>query len=87
VRACKIWAPGNQPGALRPLTLDWISFEKTICRGHDGRPYFDGETEPCINGTILAAGAYFGEASDCLVDRLLNEQLEDGGWNCEAPMS
>jgi hypothetical protein len=53
----------------------------------DGRPYFDGETEPCINGRILAAGAYFGEASDRLVDRLLEEQLEDGGWNCEAPPS
>ncbi|MFN2187164.1 MAG: hypothetical protein ACK2T3_00195 [Candidatus Promineifilaceae bacterium] len=48
------------------------------------RPFFDGETEPCINGRILATGAYFGEASDSLVDRLLSEQLEDGGWNCEA---
>lgn len=53
----------------------------------DGRPYFDGETEPCINGRILAAGAYFGAASDRLVDRLLEEQLEDGGWNCQAPPS
>ena len=40
----------------------------------DGRPYFDGETEACINGRILAAGAYFGAASDRLVDRLLDEQ-------------
>src|SRR5262245_33046335 len=53
----------------------------------DGRPFFDGETEPCINGAILGAGAYFGEASDRLVDRLLGEQLEDGGWNCQAPPS
>ena len=53
----------------------------------DGRPFFDGETEPCINGRILAAGAYFGEASDRLVDRLLDERLDDGGWNCEAPPS
>jgi hypothetical protein len=53
----------------------------------DGRPFFDGETEPCINGAILAAGAYFGTASDRLVDRLLDEQLADGGWNCEAPPS
>ena len=52
-----------------------------------GRPFFDGETEPCINGRILAAGAYFGEASDRLLDRLLSEQLEDGGWNCDAPPS
>jgi hypothetical protein len=53
----------------------------------DGRPYFDGETEPCINGRILATGAYFGEPSKRLLDQLLNEQLEDGGWNCEAPKS
>lgn len=53
----------------------------------DGRPYFDGETEPCINGAILTVGAYFGEASDRLLDRLLGEQLEDGGWNCNAPKS
>ncbi len=53
----------------------------------DRHPYFDGETEACINGKILAAGAYFGEASDRLVDRLLDEQLDDGGWNCEAPPS
>ncbi|HEV8365688.1 MAG TPA: hypothetical protein VGQ52_19395, partial [Gemmatimonadaceae bacterium] len=28
--------------------------------------------------------AYFGARSDRLVDRLLSEQLVDGGWNCEA---
>ncbi|MBO0721173.1 MAG: hypothetical protein J2P41_10140 [Blastocatellia bacterium] len=50
-------------------------------------PFFEGEVEPCINGRVLASGAYFGEGSDRLVDRLLNEQLEDGGWNCEAPRS
>lgn len=53
----------------------------------DNAPYFEGEVEPCINGRVLAIGAYFGEASDRLVDRLLSEQLEDGGWNCEAPRS
>ncbi len=53
----------------------------------DGRPFFDGETEACINGRILAAGAYFGEDSERLLERLLGEQLEDGGWNCEAPPS
>ena len=51
------------------------------------RPYFDGETEACINGAILGAGSYFGERCDCIVDRLLDEQLADGGWNCEAPPS
>jgi len=47
-------------------------------------PFFEGEVEPCINGRVLALGAYFGERSDRLVDRLLGEQLADGGWNCEA---
>lgn len=53
----------------------------------DNRPYFDGETEPCINGAILAFGSYFGERCDRIVDHLLGEQLSDGGWNCEAPPS
>ncbi|HEY7234805.1 MAG TPA: hypothetical protein VH539_11690, partial [Gemmatimonadaceae bacterium] len=47
-------------------------------------PFFEGEVEPCINGRVVALGAYFGERSDRLVERLLNEQLADGGWNCEA---
>ena len=47
-------------------------------------PFFEGEVEPCINGRVVALGAYFGERSDRLVDRLLGEQLTDGGWNCEA---
>ena len=47
-------------------------------------PFFEGEVEPCINGRVVALGAYFGERSDRLVDRLLSEQLGDGGWNCEA---
>jgi hypothetical protein len=54
---------------------------------HGHSPFFEGETEPCINGRVLACGAYFGEVSDGLVDRLLSEQLQDGGWNCEAPPS
>lgn len=53
----------------------------------DGRPFFDGETEPCINGRILASGAYFGQDTTRLVERLLSDQLKDGGWNCDAPPS
>ncbi|MGE0688729.1 MAG: hypothetical protein AB7P33_18460, partial [Dehalococcoidia bacterium] len=51
---------------------------------HDGQRFFDGEVEPCINGRTVALGAYFGVNVDGVVDRLLAEQLEDGGWNCEA---
>jgi len=32
----------------------------------------------------VALGAYFGQAVDGVVARLLDEQLEDGGWNCWA---
>jgi len=45
--------------------------------------FFEGEVEPCINGNVVASGSYFGEDMAPLVDRLLGEQLEDGGWNCE----
>lgn len=51
------------------------------------KPFFDGEVEPCINGGALALGGYFGHPSMALADRLLGEQLPDGGWNCEAPKS
>ena len=55
-------------------------------RGWDwnGNPFFAGEVEPCINGQVAASGAYFGHDVQRIVDRLLGEQLPDGGWNCEA---
>ena len=52
-----------------------------------GNPFFEGEEEPCINGGVLAFGAYFGHPNENLARRLLLEQLPDGGWNCEAPKS
>ena len=48
------------------------------------KPFFEGEVEPCINGRVVTIGAYFGQEVQALVDRLLGEQMEDGGWNCEA---
>jgi hypothetical protein len=51
---------------------------------HAGQPYFDGEVEPCINGRTIDTGAYFGVDVTGIVDRILGERLEDGGWNCEA---
>jgi hypothetical protein len=50
----------------------------------DGNAFFDGEVEPCINGQVGAVGAYFGQDVRSIIDRLLAEQLPDGGWNCEA---
>ena len=51
---------------------------------HAGERFFDGEVEPCINGMVVALGSYFARDVDAVVARLINEQLEDGGWNCEA---
>jgi hypothetical protein len=52
-----------------------------------GNTFFEGEEEPCINGGVLAVGACFGHPTESLALRLLAEQLDDGGWNCEAPKS
>src|SRR5579884_1376955 len=60
---------------------------KLVFKPLNNRPFLHGETEPCINGRILALGAYFKEPNDALAEQLLSEQLEDGGWNCEAPGS
>ena len=64
--------------------IDRVRDNVTWGPGFGDSPFFEGEVEPCINGRVVALGAYFGERSDRLVDRLLSEQLGDGGWNCEA---
>ncbi|KAJ3499672.1 hypothetical protein NLG97_g149 [Lecanicillium saksenae] len=50
---------------------------------HDKEKFWDGEVEECINGRLVADGCYFGIDMTHVVDRLLETQLEDGGWNCE----
>jgi hypothetical protein len=80
-------------GLLRDLGVDpaadpvreTIALVQVNCRWeHDGQPFFAGEVEPCINGRTVAIGAYFGVDVDGIVDRLIGEQLADGGWNCRA---
>jgi len=58
--------------------------KRLVFRPLNNRPFLHGETEPCINGRILAIGSYFKGPNDALANQLLAEQLEDGGWNCEA---
>jgi hypothetical protein len=58
--------------------------KRLVFKPLSNQPFLHGETEPCINGRILALGAYFKEPNDALARQLLREQLEDGGWNCEA---
>jgi hypothetical protein len=48
-----------------------------------GEPYFEGDGEPCTTGIALASGAYFGVLGDAVVDKLLMQRLDDGGWNCD----
>ena len=83
--------------ALKDLGLDPASKQarkmidrvdqRLVFKRLNNRPFLHGETEPCINGRILAIGSYFKEPNDALANQLLGEQLEDGGWNCEAPKS
>ncbi|WP_448954663.1 squalene cyclase [Labrys neptuniae] len=50
---------------------------------HADEPYWQGETDTCINGRAIADGAYFGADVSAILTRLLSERQEDGGWNCE----
>lgn len=61
--------------------VTWQGCGPTEC---DDNPFFAGEVEPCINGQVGAVGAYFRQDVQGIVNRLLAEQLSDGGWNCEA---
>src|SRR4051794_25733829 len=73
---------GIDPAA--PAVQDAIDLVAQNCHWeYDGSPFFAGEVEPCINGWVVALGAYFGRPVDAIVARLLDEQLADGGWNCE----
>jgi hypothetical protein len=75
---------GIDPGDPRVRAA--VDAVRESCRWeYDDLPFFHGEVEPCINGGTVALGAYFGQDVDPIVSRLLGEQLEDGGWNCEAP--
>jgi hypothetical protein len=66
------------------LVRDRVTWKGCGPRECDGNPFFAGEIEPCINGQVGAVGAYFGQDVGGIVERLLAEQLPDGGWNCEA---
>ncbi len=74
---------GIDPGADRVVRA--VAGVREHCRWeHAGQLFFSGEVEPCINGRTVTLGVYFGLDMGRLVERLLGEQLADGGWNCEA---
>jgi hypothetical protein len=66
------------------LVRDRVTWQGCGPQEADDNPFFAGEVEPCINGQVGAVGAYFRQDVRGIVDRLLAEQLPDGGWNCEA---
>jgi hypothetical protein len=65
--------------------VEIVEQEVTFYEGN--QPFFTGEVEACINGRVLQVGAYFGKTNEALAQRLVSEQLGDGGWNCDAPPS
>ena len=72
----------NQARRALELVRDRVTWRGDAA--FEGNPFFAGEVEPCINGQVGAAGAYFRQDVRGIIDRLLGEQLSDGGWNCEA---
>jgi hypothetical protein len=78
---------GLDPASQQARTMINRVDRRLVFKWLKNRPYLHGETEPCINGRILAIGCYFKQPNDALANKLLAEQLEDGGWNCEAPQS
>jgi hypothetical protein len=78
-----LWRLGIEPDS--PETRRAIAPVHEIARW-DYDPdlrFWEGEVEPCINGRVVGIGAYFGQDVRGIVDRLLTEQMAEGGWNCE----
>lgn len=73
-------------GLLPSARTEWMveRIGRNVRWEHDGQAYWEGEVEPCINGQLVANGSYFGVDMTPVVERLAEEVLEDGGWNCEA---
>ena len=78
---------GLDPASEQAQRMIDLVDKRLVHKWQNNRPFLLGETEPCINGRILGIGCYFKEPNDALAELLLSEQLEDGGWNCEAPKS
>jgi hypothetical protein len=74
-----------EAGRALGLVRDHVTWEGCGPPECDRNPFFAGELEPCINAQVATAGSYFGQDVRGIVDRLLGEQLSDGGWNCDAP--
>ena len=77
---------GIDPDAPQVRSAIALVRDGVVWHDWDDLPFFHGEVEECVNGGTLTLAAYFGElgaGSDRILERLLREQLDDGGWNCE----
>jgi len=75
----------NEASRAASLVRDNVTWQGVLPQdaAWHGRPFFAGEVEPCINGRVVTIGSYFDQDVQVVVDRLLGEQMTDGGWNCE----
>ncbi|HEV7148407.1 MAG TPA: hypothetical protein VGN48_15560 [Pedococcus sp.] len=68
-----------------PVMQETVRLVAGNCRWeYDGLPFFGGEVDCCINAGTILIGTYFGVDVDAVVQRLVVDQLPDGGWNCWA---
>lgn len=79
---CQLREFGLEPGSAAARRAVRLVGENSRWE-EGGQPFWDGEVEECINGRTVATGCYFGVDMAPLVQRLVGERLEDGGWNCE----
>jgi hypothetical protein len=77
---CQLGVPPDRPRMQESARL-----VDRNCRWEcDGRPFFAGEEDCCINAGTIAIGAYLGVDVEPVVRRLMADQMPDGGWNCWA---
>ena len=66
-----------------PLMQETARLVARNCRWeYDGLPFFAGEVDCCINAGTILIGTYLGVDVDPVVQRLVADQMPDGGWNC-----
>jgi hypothetical protein len=79
--------PANNPQARRACTLlldHGLERDGGINYGMWGKSW--GKSETCITGMVLSILTYFGyddDRLDTIADHLLEQQMPDGGWNCQ----
>lgn len=49
----------------------------------EGRAYWSGEVDCCINAWTLGNGLWLGADVEGIAQWFVEHRLEDGGWNCE----